>query len=153
MFPDRTLSALQYIYELCKGDVASACDCILSGPDIESLVSLVSSQVIASASDEQKLKISSDEQDGDDLAECVLAFYKDSRYDPHCGVRVCLSGQPAIDTGGVRRQVFSQVFERLAFSDHFGLFDGPPHRRRPAFRISSLSAGVMKLVGRVIGHI
>ena len=29
---------------------------------------------------------------------------------------MCLSGQPAIDTGGVRRQVFSQVFKSVAYS-------------------------------------
>ena len=40
----------------------------------------------------------------------------------------------------------------MAHSDQLGLFDGPPDRRRPAFRISSLTAGVMKLVGRMIGH-
>ena len=32
------------------------------------------------------------------------------------------------------------------------MFDGPPERRRPVFRISSLSAGMMKVLGRMIGH-
>lgn len=84
--------------------------------------------------------------------ECVLAFYKGQRYDPHQAVRVFIGGQPAIDTGGVRRQVFLEVPKRVAFSDTFGLFDGPPDRQRPAFRISSLSSGMMRLVGRMIGH-
>ena len=59
-----------------------------------------------------------------------------------------LSGEPALDTGGVRRQVFSEVFETVAFSDRLG----PPNTRRPVFRISSLSAGMMRLLGRMIGH-
>lgn len=83
------------------------------------------------------------------MAECVLAFYKGPRYDPHCALQVFLRGQPAIDTGGVRRQIFSEVFRQLAFSDHLGFFDGLPNQRRPAFRISTLSAGVMR---RMIGH-
>lgn len=40
----------------------------------------------------------------------------------------------------------------IAFSDRLCLFDGPPNRRRPAFRISNLAAGMMKILGRAIGH-
>ena len=139
---------LKFLYELTSGDITKTCDCILNGPSFESLVSLITPITDI----DSRLQIDEDDQVGDNLAECLLAFYKGPKYNPKHALRVCLSDQPAIDTGGVRRQVFSQVFERLAFSDQFGLFDGPPHRRRPAFRISSLSAGVMKLVGRVIGH-
>ena len=152
MFPHISQSALQYIYELSRANLASECDCILCGPSLDSLVSLISSRVLTNEVDERTLRIDSNEQEGDELVECVLAFYKGPRYDPHCGVRVFLSGQPAVDTGGVRRQVFSHIFERLAFSDRLSLFDGPPDRRRPAYRISSLSAGVMRLVGRMLGH-
>ena len=152
MFPTTSESVTRYIYDLSRGDLACAADCILSGPCFETLIALISSVVLTGDGEGRKLKIDDNEQEGDDLAECVLAFYKGPRYDPHCGIRVSLCGQPAIDTGGVRRQVYSQVFERVAFSDRLCLFDGPLDRRRPAFRISSLSAGVMRLVGRMIGH-
>ena len=89
---------------------------------------------------------------GDNLGECLLAFYKGPKYNLIPALTVCLSRQPAIDTGGVKRQVFFQVSERIAFSEYLELFDGPLGRRRPAFRISSLADGVMGLVGRMIGH-
>lgn len=90
-----------------------------------SILSLLSSIVLTSEGEDRKLRINGDEQDGDELAECVLAFYKGRRYDPHCSVRVFLEGQLDVDTGGVRRQIYSEVFKQLAFSDHFGLFEGP----------------------------
>ena len=152
MFPDVPDTCLIYLYKLSRGDLACVSDCILSGPSIQSILSLLSSIVLTSEGEDRKLRINGDEQEGDELAECVLAFYKGRRYDPHCSVRVFLEGQPAVDTGGVRRQIYSEVFKQLAFSDHFGLFEGPPNRRRPAFRISTLSAGVMRLLGRMIGH-
>ena len=82
----------------------------------------------------------------------IFAFYKGPRFDPHSGLRTLLEGQPAIDTGGVRRQVLSEMLKTVAFSDCVGLYDGSPNRRRPAFRISSFSAGMMKLLGHIIEH-
>ena len=86
------------------------------------------------------------------LVESIFAFYKGPRFDCHCELRIALREQPAIDTGGVRRQILSEVLKTIAFSTHLGLFEGPQDRRRPAFRISSLSSGVMKLLGHIIGH-
>ena len=39
-------SALQYVFDLCNGDIANACKCMLSGSSFESLVSLLSSAVL-----------------------------------------------------------------------------------------------------------
>ena len=89
---------------------------------------------------------------GDELVDRVLAYYKGPHFDQHSEVHIFLNGQPAIDAGSVRRQVFSGVFKTIAFSERLGLFEGPPVRLKPAFRISSLPAGVMKLLGCVIGH-
>ena len=33
-----------------------------------------------------------------------------------------MKSQPVIDTGGIRRQVLSDVFKTVAFSDRLGLF-------------------------------
>ena len=86
------------------------------------------------------------------FSHCLVdSFYKGHRFNPWNGLRIRLSGEPAIDTGGVRKQVFSDVFQ-LQTIDRLGLFEGPPHKRRPVFRISSLSAGMMKLLGRMIGR-
>ena len=74
------------------------------------------------------------------------------KFDPEAEVRMSMMSQPAVDTGGVRRQVFAKVLKSVAFSDRLQLFEGPPDRRRPVFRISNLSAGMMKLLGKIVGH-
>ena len=67
-------------------------------------------------------------------------------------VRICMRGQPAIDTGGVRRQFFSVVFKTLAHSEKFSMFDGPGDRLRPAFRMSNLSSGMFRVLGQMVAH-
>ena len=53
----------------------------------------------------EKIKV-----DQDDLVMDVYSFYKSPDFDPTIPVFVLLKGQPAIDSGGVLRQVFSDVF-------------------------------------------
>lgn len=95
MFPHTPEDVIKSIFDLSRGDLARASDCVLSGPSMEYLISFVSSLVLTSECESRTLKIDGDDQDGDDLVECVLAFHKGQRFDPHCSVRVCLSGQPA----------------------------------------------------------
>ena len=73
-------------------------------------------------------------------------------FDKGAQVRISLRGQPAVDTGGVRRQFFSTVFEHLACCERYGLFDGPSDQLRPAFRMSNLSSGLMCILGVMVGH-
>lgn len=100
-------------------------------------------------------KLRLDEEDcesGKNLAEALIAFYKDCKFDGQAAVRVCIPNQPVIDTGGARRQLFSSVFTTLATSDNFGLFEGPPGRLRPVFRQSSVSSGLLNILGKMVGH-
>ena len=83
MFPTTSESVIRYIYDLNRGDLACASFCILSGPCFGTLISSV---VLTGDGEGRKLKIEDNEQEGDDLAERVLAFYKGPRYDPHCGI-------------------------------------------------------------------
>ena len=129
MFPLVSEECIRFIYKVSNGDLTCAANYILSGPSLGNLVSLIRNTVMSSESDGCKLCIDEDEQEGEELAHCVFAFFKGHRFDPHSSVRMCFMGQPAVDTGGVRRQVFSQFFETVAFSDRLCLFDGPPDRR------------------------
>ena len=82
----------------------------------------------------------------------TVAFYKshgDSLDNP---MRIVLSHQPAIDTGGVRRQVFTDVFQQFAENRHSKLFDGQPHSIRPRYTAESRSPGLFKALGRMIVH-
>lgn len=126
MFPLVSEECIRFIYRVRNEDLLCAADCILSGPSIKILVPLIRNTVVSSESD-GKLRI---DEEGEELADCIFAFYKGCKFQSQNSVRMCTKGQPAVDTGGVRRQVFSQFF---AFSDCLCLFDGPPHRCRPAF--------------------
>lgn len=72
------------------------------------------------------------------LAESLIAFYKDCKFNPHATIRVCIPNQPVIDTGGARRQLFSRVLATMAKSVKFGLFEGPPGQLRQTFKQSSV---------------
>ena len=91
-------------------------------------------------------------EEGEDLVESLFAFYKWPRFNYHFGLRIVLKEQPEIDTGGVRRQILSEVLKTVAFSTHLGLFEGSQVRWRPTFCILGLSSGVMKLLRHIIGH-
>ena len=77
--------------------------------------------------------------DADDLLSDALAFYKRSDFDPSRPVRVYFNGQPGIDTGGVKRQFFSDLFERLTASTDLKLFEGPPTRLFLSYNQHALS--------------
>ena len=67
-------------------------------------------------------------------------------------VRVTLDEQPAIDTGGVRRQVFSDVFALFATNKQFRLFEGQPCSVRPVHSADVRSSGMLKVLGTMIAH-
>ena len=91
------------------------------------------------------------DDDDDDWMEAAFTFYKNKRFDKTAGVRISIRGQPAVDTGGIRRQFFSVVFRKL-ISESAGIFDGPSNRLRLAYKASMLTSGVLSTIGTMIGH-
>ena len=67
-------------------------------------------------------------------------------------MKISIRNQPAIDIGGVRRQFFAIVLEHLAHNERYGLFEGLPCSLRPCYRATSLSSGLLTLVGTMVGH-
>ena len=67
-------------------------------------------------------------------------------------IRVVFNGSPVIDTGGVRRQVFSDVFQHFAENKYVQMFEGPPHFLRPICSAESRSSGMLKVLGTMIAH-
>ena len=47
-----------------------------------------------------------------------MAIYKNHPFDETRPLRITFTGQPAIDTGGPRREFFDQVFAKLADVDN-----------------------------------
>ena len=69
--------------------------------------------------------------------------------------RVTIANEPAVDTGGVRRQFFSVVFRQLAYPSlcaSYSVFEGSSFRLRPAYKASNVSSGMLKIVGMMIAH-
>lgn len=116
-------------------------NCLLDGPTSESIRSLLRfSRITTSMTESPRIRLEADD-DCDDWVSAAVTYYKCPQFDPH--VRISWRGQPAIDTGGVRRQFFSTVFQQLAFSDKYRVFEGPPDRLRPVFRMSNISSGLL----------
>ena len=128
-----------------------AVECIMEGPTFESLCDIAGSLLEVPLSESPRIRVDKNDE-GDDLVGAALAFYKDSKFARNAPVRISIGHQPAIDTGGLRRQVLSEVFENIAMSSTIAIFDGPQDRLRPAFEASSLSSGMLTTMGTMIGH-
>ena len=85
-----------------------------------------------------------------------MAIYKNPHFDETCPLRISFTGQPAIDTGGPRREFFYQVFSKLADGDNSSgfsqLFEGPSTRLVPVYNARVAFSGLMKCVGQIIAH-
>ena len=91
----------------------------------------------------EKIKV-----DQDDLVMDVYSFYKSPDFDPTVPVFVLLKGQPAIDSGGVLRQVFSDVFYAMANNEGIkNVFNEDKNSKVPAF-----SNGLFEVLGKMIAH-
>ena len=96
----------------------------------------------------QKLKI-----DREDLLSDAICYYKDPDFDPRKRIRVCSKDQVALDTGGVLRQFYSDVFVALSQNgDHLKLFEGEAKRRLPLFRSEHVVSGIFEILGKMIAH-
>ena len=51
--------------------------------------------------------------------EDALAYYKHPDFDARCPIRITFEKQPAVDTGGPRRQFYSMVFSALEDSQQY----------------------------------
>ena len=92
-----------------------------------------------------KLKV-----DEDDLLNDALLFYKAATFDPSRPLRVSFSNQPGIDTGGIKRQFFTDVLDKIAFKDPYSMFTGNKYRLCPAYSPQLLP--LFKILGTLIVH-
>ena len=96
----------------------------------------------------QKLNI-----DREDLLSDAICYYKDPDFDPRTRIRVCSKNQVALETDGVLRQFFSDVFVALSQnSDGVQLFEGEPKRRLPLFKSEHVVSDIFEILGKIISH-
>ncbi|XP_068734773.1 uncharacterized protein [Montipora capricornis] len=91
--------------------------------------------------------------DREDLLADALCYYKNPDFDPKKRIRVCSKDQVALDTGGVLRQFYSDVFVALSQNgDHMKLFEGEAKRRLPLFRSEHVVSGIFEILGKMVAH-
>ena len=92
------------------------------------------------------------EVDQDDLVNDAISYYKSLQFDPCCPIRISFLGQPAVDSGGVLRQFYSDLFEKLVEGDLIELFEGDAARKVPSYRPQAIMSGMLELTGKIIAH-
>ena len=66
---------------------------------------------------------------------------------------VLLKGQPAIDSGGVLRQLFSDVFYAMANNEGIkNVVNGDKNSKVPAFSNELVVNGLFEVLGKMIAH-
>lgn len=92
------------------------------------------------------------EVDQNDILGEAIAYYKSSKFDASCPLRIIFIGQPAVDTGGVLRQFFTEVFEKLVNGELIELFEGDTTRKLPSYRPQAILSGMLEMTGKMIAH-
>ncbi|XP_065908157.1 uncharacterized protein [Dysidea avara] len=87
----------------------------------------------------------------EDNVSAALQFYKNPRLNIRKGIIIEMLAAPGIDVGGIRRDFFSCVYQKLS-SGYMDFFEGDGSRVRPVCTVSSLSSGILKTIGIMIGH-
>lgn len=90
--------------------------------------------------------------DQSDILADKLPLYKGREFDPSQPVRVVFKDQPAVDSGGPRKEIYSLVYEQLASSTVYKLFEGQAGRLMPFYNASTVFSGMMKTLGKMIAH-
>lgn len=139
-----TAKQISLIYYLSDKDIERATECLLAGPDLGVILKLF--RDIFRTFPRKRLQVDMEDPWGD-----VVAFYKgSSQFEVQ--LRIVCNDIPAIDTGGVRRQVLSDVLQCFARNDFFPIFDGELPRLRPRCTAEVRSSGLLRLLGIMIGH-
>ena len=147
MFQDEfTEEQLATILNLAGNNFDDAMECVLTGLNLETILKLM--QKVSKTYPIVKLGM-----DDDDAWTDLVSFYKVTNVDvAKCRLRIRLHNQPAIDTGGVRCQVYTVILKQFSENLHFHLFDGPVNHLRPHYSAANRSSGLFKVLGCIVGH-
>ena len=86
------------------------------------------------------------------VLEEAIAYYKSPEFQPYAKMIIQYKGQSAVDTGGVLRQFFTDVFTQImeGGGDLPPLFEGYSYRKLPVYNAGTVLCGVLELVGKII---
>ena len=138
------------------GGLHSAADALLEGDSLpehsntvlcESLVQII--DILGKKLTGKRKKLEVDE---DDIIEDAVAYYKSIQFDASCPLRIIFRGQPVIDSGGVLRQFYSNLFEGLVQGKLLLLFEGEEACKVPSYQPQAIMSGMFEMVGKMIAH-
>ena len=138
-------SQISAIFDFTCCDFETTMECLLSGPDLNSMLNVMSK--VSRTHPIVKVRIDEGEVWSD-----LVSFYKINMDISKCRIRICLNDQPAIDTGGVRCQVYTSVLQLFSENQPFKLFDGPLNFLRPYYSATTRCSGMFKVLGSIVGH-
>lgn len=140
--------AKQIMGFFCASDgcATATADCLLAGPCIDAILKMTSERY-------PFLRVKKLRVDADEAWANTVSFYKNPCVDTaNTTLRVRLTGQAAIDTGGVWRQLYSVVFREFVENKHMTLFDGPMNSRRPVYSTEARASGIFTALGKMVAH-
>lgn len=92
------------------------------------------------------------EVDPNDLVSDCVSFYKGPMFRPQQPLRVSYLGQPALDSGGVKRQMYTDLFKEMVVDNRFKVFEGPSNRLLFHYNQTALTCGLYKMLGQMTAH-
>ena len=142
MFPTTSREGIDKVHQLAGGNSNTIIGVLLN-PTADKLLTLFGEYVLTG-------KTAKCPVDEDDLFSDALAFYKREKFDPSRPIWVTMRTQPAVDTGGIRQQFFTDVLQHFTHKNTKAMFVGSQERLRPDY--SSQVEPFMKILGTIIVH-
>ena len=136
---------ISLVFKMSGENYETSAECLVGGPTLSSILTMLNKRF--ELLPRIKLQV-----DSDDMWADLVALYKNCSMDYYSKLQITLDNQPAVDTGGVRRQVYSRVFQNFANNETVCLFDGPLHNLRPTCSAEARSSGLFKILGSMIAH-
>lgn len=136
---------IEVAYKASGSNFILTMECLLKGPTSQSIIKMVNARF----SECSTIKV---QIDPCEAWEDFVAFYKSPRLDVTKQLRVQITGQPVVDVGGVRAQLYTTVLDSFSQNRRIKLFDGPTRRLRPHYSAQSRSSGLFKVLGTMVGH-
>ena len=131
--------------EVSGSDFSATMECLLKGPTLQGILHMLKRRF-------SQYPITKVRIDASEAWEDLVAFYKSMRLEVNKQVRIQISGQPVIDVGGVRAQLYTAILDSFSQNKKIRLFEGPPRCLRPLCTVESRSSGLFKVLGIMVGH-
>ena len=142
-----TVKQIKAVHCSTAYDLDESVECLASGASLEAISKMLTNRY-------RQYPLEKVHIDADEIWSDLLSYYKcvtTCKLTKKC-IRIRLQGEPAVDTGGVRRQIYTTVFSEFMDNTHMHLFDGPPNSLRPHYSAESRGSGIFKALGMMVGH-